>query len=81
VAAARWPATVSNWAAVEYESEGYLRPSGEVVGSGEVCKGVSKTFVVARAKGRPSKIAETLDVVARYLVYKLYEATNGRRGA
>jgi hypothetical protein len=42
---------------------------------------VSKTFVVVRAKGKPSKIAETLDVAARHLVYKLYEATNGQRRA
>ena len=34
-----------------------------------------------RAKSNPSRTAETLDVAARHLVYKLFEATDGIPGA
>ena len=30
---------------------------------------MSKTFILARGKGKPSKIAETRDIAARHLVY------------
>ena len=40
----------------------------------------SRTFNIARTKGTPKtfKIANAIDVAARYFVYKLYEATDGQ---
>jgi hypothetical protein len=39
----------------------------------------SRTFSIPKNKGTPKavKIADPIDVAARYFVYKLYEATNG----
>ena len=37
-----------------------------------------KPYFFAQATGRAPKAAEGVDVAARYLVYKLYEATGGR---
>jgi hypothetical protein len=42
---------------------------------------VSKRYVNASAKGKSSKTAEAIDVAARYLVYQLFEATDGMQGA
>jgi hypothetical protein len=40
---------------------------------------MSKRFFIANSK--PLRSAEAIDVAARHLVYKLYEATNGQLGA
>jgi hypothetical protein len=39
-----------------------------------------RPFTIPKNKGAPKgvKIADTVDVAARYFVYKLYEATNGQ---
>jgi hypothetical protein len=39
-----------------------------------------RPFTIPKNKGTPKsvKIADTVDVAARYFVYKLYEATDGR---
>jgi hypothetical protein len=42
---------------------------------------VSKRYVIASAKGKPSKTAEVIDIAARYLVYRIFEATEGMQGA
>jgi hypothetical protein len=42
---------------------------------------MSKPFFVTSTKGKPSRPGEAVDVAARYLVYKLYDATSGARGA
>jgi hypothetical protein len=42
---------------------------------------VSKPFFVPTAKNKPPKTAEAVDVAARHLAYKLFEATDGMRGA
>jgi hypothetical protein len=47
-----------NWAASEYEIEGYLRPSGEVVGSGEIRMPVE---ALGRAFGRKDLYLTTDD--------------------
>jgi hypothetical protein len=41
---------------------------------------VDRTFNIPRTKGTPrtSRTAGAIDVAARYFVYKLYEATDGR---
>jgi hypothetical protein len=44
-------------------------------------RGVSKRYVIASAKGKPSKTAEVIDIAARYLVYRIFEATEGMQGA
>jgi hypothetical protein len=36
------------------------------------------TFHIPKAKSKAIKIRDGTDVAARYLVYKLYEATNGQ---
>jgi hypothetical protein len=36
---------------------------------------VSKRFVIPTAKNKPPRTGEGLDVAARYLLYKLYDAT------
>ena len=40
----------------------------------------NRTFNVAKCKSTPKrvKIADTIDVAARYFVYKLYDATDGQ---
>jgi hypothetical protein len=40
----------------------------------------NRTFNIPKSKGTPKsvKIADTIDVAARYFVYKLYEATDGQ---
>ena len=42
---------------------------------------MSKPFFVANTQSKPSRTGEAVDVAARYLVYKLYDATSGARGA
>jgi hypothetical protein len=42
---------------------------------------MSRPFVIAAAKSKPSRTAEASDIAARYLVYKVYDATNGEHGA
>lgn len=42
---------------------------------------MSKPFFIANAKSKPTRTGEAIDVAARHLVYKLYEATNGQPGA
>jgi len=42
---------------------------------------MSRPFVIAAAKSKPSRTAEASDIAARYLVYKVYDATNGEPGA
>ena len=42
---------------------------------------MSKRFVIASAKNKPSKTAEAIDIAARYLVYRIFEATEGMQGA
>jgi hypothetical protein len=42
---------------------------------------VSSSRLIFKTSGAPSKIADPLDVAARHLTYKLYEATNGELGA
>jgi hypothetical protein len=39
---------------------------------------MSKPFFMAKAKSKPSRTAEALDVAARYLVYKLYDGMKGQ---
>ena len=41
---------------------------------------VSKPFFIAGTKSKPPRTAEALDVAARHLVYKLFEATDGMLG-
>ena len=38
---------------------------------------VSKPFVIATGRNKPSKTIEAADVAARYFVYKLYDAAGG----
>jgi hypothetical protein len=39
---------------------------------------VSKPFVIPRsAKSKPNRTGEAIDIAARYLVYKLFDATGG----
>ena len=40
----------------------------------------NRTFNIPKSKSTPKrvKIADTIDVAARYFVYKLYEATDGQ---
>jgi hypothetical protein len=38
---------------------------------------VSKPFFIAGTKSKPPRTADALDVAARHLVYKLFEATDG----
>ena len=40
----------------------------------------SRTFNISKSRGTPksAKIADTIDVAARYFVYNLYEATDGQ---
>jgi hypothetical protein len=40
----------------------------------------NRTFNIPKSKSTPTrvKIADTIDVAARYFVYKLYEATDGQ---
>jgi membrane-bound ClpP family serine protease len=40
-----------------------------------------RPFVIAAAKSKPPRTAEASDIAARYLVYKVYDATNGDPGA
>jgi len=42
---------------------------------------MSKPFFIPNANSKPVRNAEAIDVAARYLAYKLYEATNGQLGA
>jgi hypothetical protein len=42
---------------------------------------MSKPFFIAGTKTKPPRTAEVIDVAARYLVYKLYDATSGEAGA
>jgi len=42
---------------------------------------VRPPFIPRRTKSAASTTAEAIDVAARHLVYKLYEATNGQPGA
>jgi len=42
---------------------------------------MSKPFFIANGKSKPLRTAEAVDVAARHLVYKLFEATSGRPGA
>jgi hypothetical protein len=42
---------------------------------------MSKPYFIAGTKSKPSRTAEVIDVAARYLVYKLYDATSGEAGA
>ena len=39
---------------------------------------MSKRFVIATAKRKPSGSLEGVDVAARYFVYKLYDAAGGK---
>jgi hypothetical protein len=42
----------------------------------------SRTFTIPKRKGAPKAAAKesgAIDIAARYFVYKLYEATDGRR--
>jgi hypothetical protein len=45
------------------------------------CAMSTKPFFIAKAKSKPLKTAQAIDVAARYFIYKLYEATNGQKGA
>jgi hypothetical protein len=38
----------------------------------------NRTFNIPKSKGKSFKTIEAIDVAARYFVYKLYEATDGR---
>ena len=40
----------------------------------------TRTFNISKSRGTPksAKIADTIDVAARYFVYNLYEATDGQ---
>jgi hypothetical protein len=42
---------------------------------------MSKPFFAPSTKAKPSRTVEAVDVAARHLVYKLYEATDGVLGA
>jgi hypothetical protein len=42
---------------------------------------MSKPFFAPSAKSKPSRPVEAVDIAARHLVYKLYEATDGVLGA
>jgi hypothetical protein len=42
---------------------------------------VRPPFIPRRTKSAASTTVEAIDVAARHLVYKLYEATNGQPGA
>jgi hypothetical protein len=41
---------------------------------------MSKPFFIANGKSKPLRTAEAVDVAARHLVYKLFEATIGQPG-
>ena len=41
---------------------------------------MSKPFYIAGSKSKQSRSNEVVDIAARYLVYKLYDATNGQPG-
>ena len=53
-------------------------------GAGEryaiITRMANRTFNIPKSKSTPKrvKIADTIDVAARYFVYKLYEATDGQ---
>jgi hypothetical protein len=38
----------------------------------------NRTFNIPKSKGKSFKTIDAIDVAARYFVYKLYEATDGR---
>jgi hypothetical protein len=38
----------------------------------------NRTFNIPKSKGKSFKTIDAIDVAARYLVYKLYEATDGQ---
>jgi hypothetical protein len=42
---------------------------------------MSRPFFIAPSNTKRPKAGEAIDVAGRYLVYKLYEATNGQPGA
>ena len=42
---------------------------------------MSKPFFIAGTNRNQPRTAEVIDVAARYLVYKLYDATSGEAGA
>jgi hypothetical protein len=42
---------------------------------------MSKPFFVAKAKNKPPRAADAVDIAARYLLYKLYDATRGHPDA
>jgi hypothetical protein len=46
-----------------------------------IFRAMSKPFFIPPAKSKPPRAGEAIDVAARYLVYKLYGATNGQLGA
>ena len=46
-----------------------------------VSMAMPKPFFIANAKSKPTRTSEAVDVAARHLAYKLYEATNGQPGA
>ena len=42
---------------------------------------MSRPFFIANANRKPLRSADAIDVAARHLVYKLYDATGGQLGA